>query len=80
VIIFVTAGREVDRSPPPTAKVKNGRAIPPFSIGLHGMVLNQLSTGTIQFCLYLRNSGTLSAIIDSCLNYLNEHEGQWNIK
>jgi hypothetical protein len=40
VIIFVTVGSEVDHSCLPIAKVQNGGAIPPFSIGLHGMVRN----------------------------------------
>jgi hypothetical protein len=39
-------GHEADRSPPSTAEVKNGGAIPPFPIYLNGVVLNKLSTGT----------------------------------
>jgi hypothetical protein len=39
-------GCEANRSPPSTAKVKNGEAIPPLPICLHGIVLNLLSTGT----------------------------------
>jgi hypothetical protein len=33
-------GREADHSPPSSAEVKNGGAIPPLPIHLHGMVLN----------------------------------------
>jgi hypothetical protein len=32
-------GREADHSPPSSAQVKNGGAIPPLTILLHGMVL-----------------------------------------
>jgi hypothetical protein len=35
-------GREADRSPPSSAKVKNGGAIPPLPTCLHGIVLNEL--------------------------------------
>jgi hypothetical protein len=38
-------GREGDHSPT-SAEVKNGGAMPALSIRLHGVVLNQLSTGT----------------------------------
>jgi hypothetical protein len=34
------AGREADHSPPSSAEVKNGGAIPPLPIRLHGAVLN----------------------------------------
>jgi hypothetical protein len=33
-------GHEADYSPPSSAKVKNGGAIPPISMYLHGVVLN----------------------------------------
>jgi hypothetical protein len=33
-------GREADHSPPSGAKIKNGGAIPPLPIILHGVVLN----------------------------------------
>jgi hypothetical protein len=33
-------GHEADHSPPSSAKVKNGGAIPPFPIHLNGMVRN----------------------------------------
>jgi hypothetical protein len=33
-------GREVDHSPPSSAKVKNGGDIPPLPIRLHDIVLN----------------------------------------
>jgi hypothetical protein len=39
-------GREADHSRPSSAEVKNGGAIPPLPIRLHGVVLNWLSTGT----------------------------------
>jgi hypothetical protein len=35
-------GREADHSPPSSAKVKNGEAIPPLPLRLHGVVLNYL--------------------------------------
>jgi hypothetical protein len=34
-------GREADQSPLSSAEVKNGKAIPPLHIHLHGMVLNE---------------------------------------
>jgi hypothetical protein len=33
-------GCEADHSPPSSGEVKNGGAIPPLSIGLHGVMLN----------------------------------------
>jgi hypothetical protein len=41
-------GQEANYSPPSSAEVKNGGAIPPLSshVHLHGLVLNSLSTGT----------------------------------
>jgi hypothetical protein len=33
-------GRESDHSTGSTAKTKNGRDIPPFSVRLHGIVVN----------------------------------------
>jgi hypothetical protein len=39
-------GREADHSPPSSAEVKNGGAIPPLPMRVHGRVLNHLSTGT----------------------------------
>jgi hypothetical protein len=33
-------GREADHSPPSSAEVKNGGAIPPLPLRLHGVVLN----------------------------------------
>jgi hypothetical protein len=35
-------GHEADRSPLLSAKIKNGGAIPPLPICLHGIVLNEL--------------------------------------
>jgi hypothetical protein len=39
-------GRVADHSPPCSAEVKKGGAIPPFPPHLHGIVLNSLRTGT----------------------------------
>jgi hypothetical protein len=39
-------GHEADHSPPSSTKIKNGGAIPPLPIHLHGIVLNYLNTGT----------------------------------
>jgi hypothetical protein len=36
-------GREADHSPPPSTEVKNGGAIPPSPIRLHGVVPNELA-------------------------------------
>jgi hypothetical protein len=38
-------GREADHSPPSSAEVKKGGAIPSLPICLHGVVLDYLSTG-----------------------------------
>jgi hypothetical protein len=35
-------GREANHSPPSSAEVKNGEAVPPLPIFLHGMVLNSM--------------------------------------
>jgi hypothetical protein len=46
-------GRETDLSPPSNADVKNGGAIPPYTIYLHGVVLNYLRTGiALSFALF----------------------------
>jgi hypothetical protein len=39
-------GRETDHSPPSSAEVKNGGAIPPLPLRLHGVVLNFLNSET----------------------------------
>jgi hypothetical protein len=39
-------GRDADYPPPSSAEVKNGGTIPPLTIRIHGLELNQLSTGT----------------------------------
>jgi hypothetical protein len=39
-------GREADHSSPSSVVIKNGGAMPPHSIRLHGVVLNSLRTGT----------------------------------
>jgi hypothetical protein len=39
-------GREADHSPSSSAEVKNGGAIPPLPICLHGIAVSYFSTGT----------------------------------
>jgi hypothetical protein len=46
-------GRQADHSPPSSAEVKNGGAIPPLPPCLHGIVLNYLTTGTTLFSIYV---------------------------
>jgi hypothetical protein len=41
------AGNEADHSPPASADVNNGGAIPPLPRTFHGVVLIRLRTGTI---------------------------------
>jgi hypothetical protein len=43
---------EAHHSPPSSVEVKNGGAIPPLPVSIHGMVLNQLSMRTTLPCLY----------------------------
>jgi hypothetical protein len=44
--------READHSPPFSAKVKNGGAIPPLPIWLHGIVLNYISSKSSALVLW----------------------------
>jgi hypothetical protein len=56
--------RESDHTPPSSAVVKNGRAIPSLPISLHDMVLNYLSTGTtFTFTFPLPSVGSLRVSI-----------------
>jgi hypothetical protein len=46
-------GREANHSLLSSAEIKNGGAIPPLPIRLHGIVFNSLSTGTLPFFTFI---------------------------
>jgi hypothetical protein len=61
-------GHEADHKLPSSAEIKNGGGIPPLSMRLHSVVLNQLSKGTtlplpFQYVILTRKFKVLTPVI-----------------